>query len=416
MEKRKRQSTEKSNLLLAISLLLAIVLFSGCVHSERVVQYNSYQDDLITLYNQLAINHINFFNSVESKDGRILLEDLIHHVKDGKSLFMASLQIAALAHDSHTNVYLTERIRNTLSVLPFNASYIDGKYYVTTSGPELKDYLGCEIVEIASYPIERIIDRFRPYLPSDNDLYTHLIFPQYLNIGDIYRNAGIARTNSLLIKFRNSDSETFVVNVQFKNARRYLEGAIYNYKFDYPETFITNRPYNIRSLDNGTLFIQCNACRDDMEYPIVLLVEDLKRILPEYNKVILDFRFNSGGNSSVFEPVIDAVSENIKDDTKVIALIGHATFSSAILNVKYLKEKISDSLFIGMPTGGLDTHYGELGMGTLPNSNMTYTYSTKLFGSSDTSGENIEPDIYIPITFEDLNRGYDAALDVAIRL
>ena len=124
--------------------------------------------------------------------------------------------------------------------------------------------------------------------------------------------------------------------------------------------------------------------------------------------VVLDLRYNAGGDSSVINPLVDAL-ERIQDERglEVYVLIGEDSFSSAILNALTLRERLG-AVLVGRPTGGSVSHFGELDSFVLPDTGLTCWYSTKWFDNGEKGP--LLPDIYTPRHIEDYRTGRDGAL------
>ena len=125
-------------------------------------------------------------------------------------------------------------------------------------------------------------------------------------------------------------------------------------------------------------------------------------------KIIIDLRYNGGGNSEIIRPLIDGLKEiKRSDDIAIYVLIGEQTFSSAILNAEMLKDQLG-AVLAGNPTGGSASHYGEVITDALPYSGIPFQYSTKYFRNKIKGP--IIPDIMIEENIDDYVNGIDSAL------
>jgi C-terminal processing protease CtpA/Prc len=127
--------------------------------------------------------------------------------------------------------------------------------------------------------------------------------------------------------------------------------------------------------------------------------------------IIVDLRYNGGGNSLVLRPFLKALEE--RPDLDVTTLIGRQTFSSALMNAIQLDE--AGATLIGEPTGGRPNHYGEVRPFRLPNSGLPIFYATRYFRElEDRDPASLEPDIAVDPTIEDQLAGRDAVLQRAL--
>jgi C-terminal processing protease CtpA/Prc len=132
-------------------------------------------------------------------------------------------------------------------------------------------------------------------------------------------------------------------------------------------------------------------------------------------RVVVDLRWNGGGDSRVISPLKKALAARPKLAGHVYVLIGPNTFSSALDNAMEWKRELRATL-VGEPTGGKPGgYYGEVKKLTLPNSKLVVRYTSKYFGGPpDQDASSLTPDIAAPLTLGDLISGRDPALGAAI--
>jgi C-terminal processing protease CtpA/Prc len=94
-------------------------------------------------------------------------------------------------------------------------------------------------------------------------------------------------------------------------------------------------------------------------------------------------------------------------------IIGKFTFSSALLNAIDLKQK-TNAILIGSPTGGKPNHYGEVKSFQLNKLDLKVWYSSNFFKNVDGDPPSLEPDIFIPITSDDMRALTDPCLEYVI--
>lgn len=164
------------------------------------------------------------------------------------------------------------------------------------------------------------------------------------------------------------------------------EEEIMNAQFSYlvqhntPKTVLRGY-YSAMEINKNAYYIQYNSCQEAPDLPMKEFISFVSEVIKEnyYKKVIIDLRYNSGGNSSIFEPMISELSKlQKKKDFTVYTIIGRNTFSSAIINAIQIDDKLNN-VFVGTPTGGNVNGYGEIKSFNLKNTPITVLYSTKYF-------------------------------------
>jgi hypothetical protein len=66
---------------------------------------------------------------------------------------------------------------------------------------------------------------------------------------------------------------------------------------------------------------------------------------------------------------------------------------------------------LGEATGGKPNHYGEISSFILPNSEMTVSYCTKYFETTNGDPDALYPDIALPLYYSDFSQGTDPVMD-----
>ena len=131
--------------------------------------------------------------------------------------------------------------------------------------------------------------------------------------------------------------------------------------------------------------------------------------------VVLDVRFNSGGNNYLNAPVVEWVKSSTQGPTgNFYVIIGRGTFSAAQTLVTRL-EATTDVVLVGEPTGGSPNHYGDAVKLQLPHSDLTLAVSSLYH--NDAPGDDrttIEPQLVAPLSSKDYFSGRDAALEAIL--
>lgn len=97
-----------------------------------------------------------------------------------------------------------------------------------------------------------------------------------------------------------------------------------------------------------------------------------------YPFVIVDLRWNPGGDLGNALPFAKRLGDTVADNGKVYVLVGPHTFSAAIVTVALIKQYTSDkTLLVGQPMGDRAQFWAERGESfILPNSNYYMAYAT----------------------------------------
>ena len=253
--------------------------------------------------------------------------------------------------------------------------------------------------------VSEAVKRGASAVPHDNEVYLKLWLVGQLNNTAFLCFIGAAGDKTSPVRLTFSDGTEALLEPM--DAMTLRSGELVSAVKSYSE-YIHQGYYAVRDLGNKAILISYNTCSEDPSYPIKEFTEEIKKTLKEVKpeKIIVDLRYNGGGNSALFEPIIKVLK---KQKCGKYCLIGENTFSSAILNAVSLKDDAGFRL-VGSPTGGSINHYGELRSFTLPDSGWEVYYSTKYFRMSRKYDGPIRPDIIIERTIEDYVSGHDAGM------
>ena len=175
--------------------------------------------------------------------------------------------------------------------------------------------------------------------------------------------------------------------------------------------------------DSRSLYIQYNRCRDDPKKSFKAFTRELLNFVDDLRtpdgieRVILDLRFNSGGDSGIVEPLLQGLKSRPKLSAKgrLYVLISRDTFSSGMMAAISFREDLH-AILIGEACGSPPNEYGEVKTLVLPNSKTKIRYTTKYFQLlQDSDPLTLEPDIPIRRSIADFLSGQDQVLDTALK-
>jgi tetratricopeptide (TPR) repeat protein len=168
--------------------------------------------------------------------------------------------------------------------------------------------------------------------------------------------------------------------------------------------------------DGKTLYIQYNEVHDQPGgepiarfFPRLFAEAEQRKV----ERVVLDLRFNGGGNNELNRPIWHAIIRNdrINQPGKLWVIIGPKTFSAAMNCVDDL-ELNTHAVFAGEPTGETPNMWGDPAPVTLPNSGIVIQASTLWWQLQDPRDtRNFRgPDLAAELTFADFANNIDPVM------
>ena len=372
--------------------------------------FSSRADEFEYMKKEIEKNHKNFFNTVSKEECEKEYRRLSVSIDDISytDYYFTLSSFLALSNDSHTSLEASD-IYSYFLYFPLQLNYVGEKVYVVSGSKEYKDYMGKEVSYINGVSIENIEEKASVVVPHDNSVYLRLWLNNQLNNTSFLSFIDVADSDKAPVTLTFSDGKNVSLSPTLSQEidRDDIISAFSSYS-----PYIYQGYYRAMEIRDDVLLISYNTCSDNPSYPMKNFASDLKKALKEkkYSKIIVDLRYNGGGNSAVLDPVIKLLK---KEKCSKYALIGENTFSSAILNAVSLKDD-ADFTLVGTPTGGSINHYGELKSFTLPETGWEVYYSSKYFKLSKKYDGSIIPDVYIEKDAESYFSGIDKEVEYCL--
>ncbi len=306
--------------------------------------------------------------------------------------------------------------------------YSDGAA-VTHATEEYKLALGARIVQIGSMTPEELESAVSPYLSHENLPLLHDLSPDFMMNREIADHFGLADGDGVVeFTLERPGAKQFRLRVAPASSDSQEHMISATEALQLPDPLYRKRPsawYWYEYLaDSRSLYIQYNRCRNDPKKSFKTFTRELFKFVDDLHtadgieRVIVDLRFNSGGDSSIVEPLIQGLKSRPRFSTKghLYVLIGRGTFSSGMMAAISFREDLH-AILVGEASGSPPNEYGEVKTLTLPNSKIKIRYTTKYFRLiEDSDPLTLEPDIPIRRSIADFLSGHDQVLETALNL
>ena len=145
-------------------------------------------------------------------------------------------------------------------------------------------------------------------------------------------------------------------------------------------------------------------------------------------KVVVDLRFNTGGNLQVGTPLMRRLAAETRDrGARLFVITGAATFSAGLTHVAQLRQ-LGGAVIVGEGPGEGMEFWAEGGNRVMPNSRLTLHFADRMHRYSrikdpptvpyiDTElyADRITPEIATPLSSRDYFAGRDPAMEAILR-
>jgi len=374
--------------------------------------------------------------------------------KTDEQIIVELAKAVALSKNAHTRLYIL-RNSSELRRYPIRVWQFADGLYVVRATPEYSELLGAKILRIGGRSVEAVKQSVDP-LFAGNASWLNYMNSYTMTSPDVLIGLGlIASDGKAEIEFKNrggkkvkrrleplplrKSSETTESWWDLSPTRPRNDGlwvSALSPKAARLPLYLQNaeRQYWSQYLPNDRLFyIQFN--RSGNAPSGEPFAEFEKRVLTELqsvnaDKIVVDMRFNTGGNLDVAKPFMERLAALAKErKTKVYVITGRATFSAGLFHAMQLRQHTNATL-VGEPVGDELDFWSEGGNVIMPNSKLTLHYADRfhsyspvertelkqyLWTSSDLSITKAAPDIIVKMKARDYFDGRDPALEAVKR-
>ena len=366
----------------------------------------------------------------------------------GFQLELARLQ--AMIDNGHSNASATRMVQS-FPRLPVRSTWMDGELRILRVLPGHEALLGAEITAINGVAAGEAIWTFRDAFGGVDDWY--LTFAPLLLETPAYLDAGGLGDGPVRIDYIDRDGQSGIVELNpvdpAADTSRTSSGDLLmpwmNESHDWVSFEPAGRPVYLDNPDNSywyraipeanVMFINLRANLDDdsgetMADWIARVTLEIQQAGPRF--IIVDQRFNSGGDLTRTEPLMVALGDIVGPDGRVYLLASGNTFSAGIVNLAMAEEAFPERTFlVGAPIGDRLQFWAEGWWYSLPNSGFRARYSTGFYDlQNGCEGifichwgslhifpvivEDLDIDIPAAFTFDEYAAGRDPAMEAVL--
>ncbi|MEV4887138.1 hypothetical protein MRBLMN1_005718 [Chitinophaga ginsengisegetis] len=377
-----------------------LILISNDAFSQNLSK-KQLLEDLMYYRDTLPVKHKNLYNKItktefENKVARIAGKiDTLNEETFMVELFRLNVSIG----DEHTRI----EPQFTLA-LPIKFTPFDDGIFVTGIDPQQSSALLSKLTAINGHPIDEINRKFKEVIKADNQSYFEIYEQQFLNNPSFLKGLGVLNSDKsaeFTLQSRNGETRQVTLYAVNKDSLNLTLSPQYGAMLPYREP--EKDYWYAYDSTKKTVYFNFVHCIDDEQHPFAQFNEELFSKINSWHpdKIIIDLRYNSGGNSGVLEPFIDSIKHSyLNKKNHFYVLIGKQTFSSALMNAIEFK-RYTNAILVGQMTSGNINHYGEVRGFRLPNTKIVIGYSTRYWENWKGKKGALMPDK--GITYSSLN-------------
>jgi len=401
-------------------------------------------------------NHVRRNERSMTNEMRVKFDNTVEELKmDAGELtdaeFVLGLARAqAVINNAHSNASAT-RLVEPFPRLPLRTTFFEGELRVLRTLNGYEDLLGARVTHINGETVEVVIKRFRDVF-GGTDIYFRKSVPLLLETPDFLNAVGLGETKTRLRLelFDGTIVERALQTVApEENASRISPGELpltWTGESDAWVAFApVGNPLYLRQPDRGywieempeldAAYVNIRMNYDDDSGEALRdfskrAIAELRVLSPKV--IIIDHRFNAGGDFGRTQPLMAALGEIVGADGRIYLLVSPNTFSAGIVNLAFAKQGAPDqTILIGEEISDRLQFWAEGWTYHLSNSNFRARYSTAFYDlQNGCKGlfrcywgslhlmpvlvDDLDVDIAAPLTFDAYAAGQDPALNAVV--
>lgn len=375
--------------------------------------------DLEFLATQLPLLHKNAFFKITHAQFDQAVADLDRDIPTLRDyeIVVRLMRLVARIGDAHTTLQTAGSTQQFKSY-PLKLYWFNDGLYVTDAAAQYQDALGARLLRMGSTDVAQAHAAVGELIPHENEPWLTAMSPAALVSPEILQALRIVpNLPAAPFVFQDSAGREFTVNVTSVWPSEQIDWVAAPNPTQVPTPVYRRHPelnYWFDYLDDShTLYLQYNVCQNRADLPFNQFLQQMQAFAATHpvDRFVVDLRNNSGGDSSILQPLINALAgdANINRSDRLFVIIGRLTFSSGLFNAIDLKLR-THATFAGEATGGKPNGYGEVKSFRLPNSRLSVFYSTKFFTTMPGDPRSLFPDIPVTLSSTDYLSGRDPAL------
>jgi hypothetical protein len=330
-------------------------------------------------------------------------------------------QLAAMCGDGHTHITTPTEGPKAKMGLPAGFMYFREGLFVIRADKAHQDLLGQEVLAIDGHSVKQLEAAVKPICSYDNSMWilAHEV--------DYFRSPALLNGLELIASPKEATLTVKDAAGKESSVKLHADGDAADMTWKLarelsanpaPLTFVhRDKNYWFEQVpDTKTIYVEYNAVADMPEEPIEKFAARLFEYVDSHDvdKLILDMRWNGGGNNFLNKPLLEGLIKSKLNVTgKLFVIVGRNTFSAAICGVTQI-ERYTNAIFAGEPTGSSPNFIGESIPISLPYSHMRGTVSDLYWQNSVAMDHRtwIAPKIYAPPSITDYLANRDPVIDL----
>lgn len=382
--------------------------------------------DIAYLVEHMESLHPDLYHGVTRQEVHAAADDLVAGLAErtDDQILVGVMHLVALisskGRDGHMGVWPPDN-PGLVHRYPIRLWEFPDGIHVTAARSPYESLLGARLVAVDGVPIQQVLSRLDPVVPRDNDSNLRAARLVYLTSAEVLAGLGIAHDdNEVELEIEGPDGPRATITVEAVDAATYADW-VGGWELTLPQRSDMlwlrdlDAEFSLSVLGTHTLYVQYNHVLDTSSD----VAGAIRRQMRDHpiDRVVLDLRNNGGGEAEGYGNLLDLLAGPTVDRPGgLYVLIGRLSFSAASSFAAEMEQRVANVTFVGEDTGGAPNFWADPVTVTLPNSRMKALVSETYegYGQAGDPRLTIQPDVAVPLTWQDYEAGRDPVLDAAL--
>ncbi|WP_445381213.1 S41 family peptidase [Robiginitalea sp. IMCC43444] len=277
---------------------------------------------------------------------------------------MAVSRALATADNAHTNTSAGARARR-LNAVPLRFYWFEEGLYIILAYEGYEELLGKRVDSINGFTPDSLLKKLKPWYGGPAEALKDRS-PLFFMSPEVLHATGLGKSPDTLHLYYKNKTDLIHAAIPISEEEKDVPGywpaywlnpfsriAESNWKscikqgisaapFSELETNVNHRTIG------STMYVQVNENTDSPDRKLRKYLRNVQREMENgnYDKAVLDLRFNPGGNYRYVNPFIEFLDKKFTDGQQVYLITGNGTFSAGIITAAYAQKILGEKVII----------------------------------------------------------------------
>lgn len=398
----------------------------------------NWREDLRFMAQEMPKYHANLYHTITREQFDAEIKSLNERIPTlaRHQIIVEMMRIVAMIDDGHTNIYPTRDAKIGFRQFPIKMYFFRDGLFVRTATKDNADLVGARVTKIGNATAEQARTAVLKIIGKDNEIGATFFAPHLLAMPEVLHALGFSSS---------PDSAKFTIEKQGKESVVEMKpmGPADVWSGDTDKTLMLKEGWTdlrgdrdesekvlwLKKIDDKywfeylpnskTVYVQFNEVYNKPDESIEAFSKRLFEFVDAnpVDRLVLDLRHNRGGNGEFNRPLLLGIIKTAKINQRgrLFTIIGRSSFSATQFLINDL-ERLTETMFVGEPSGSKGNAYGDSRRITLPKSGVTVRVSVyQWFRWSPWDPRRwTPPEIAAELTSEDYRQNSDPALKAIV--